>query len=156
MRRVFLAIAISILVVSSSAVAWDSNTRPDFSGQWELVKEKSDFGKMPQPVNMTLISEKRDGYLHSVQTIQTPQGDQVSESDWYPDGKRHNYDKPVPGYSVTHWDGNTLVSEQRSNDGQYHQTVKLSMGANGKEATETVDQRTPNGESHMRLVWRRR
>jgi hypothetical protein len=156
MTRVFLAIVVSVLVLAPSAVARDDNARPDFSGKWELVKQKSDFGKMPPPVNMTLVSEKRDGYLHSVQTIQTSQGDQVSESDWYPDGKRHTYDKPVPGYSVTHWDGNTLVSEQRSNDGQYHQTVKLSMAANGREATEIVDQRTPNGESHMRLMWRRR
>jgi hypothetical protein len=156
MTRVFLAVLVSAFVLSPTVVAQDDNARPDFSGQWELVKEKSDFGKMPPPVHMTLVSEKKDGYLHSVLTTQTPEGDQVSESDWYPDGKRHGYTKPVPGYSVTHWDGNTLVSEQSSNDGQYHQTVKLSMAANGQEATETVEQRTPNGKSRMRLVWRRK
>jgi hypothetical protein len=156
MKRVFLAIPLAALVLSIPVKARDNSSRPDFSGQWELVKNKSDFGKMPQPVHMTLVSEKKDGYLHSVQTTQTPQGDQVVESDWYPDGKRHSYDKPVAGYSVTHWDGDTLVSEQRSNDGQYRQTVKLSMEANGQQAVETVEKHTPNGESHMRLVWHRR
>lgn len=155
MKRALFAVSLALLVLSSPAIARDEGSHPDFSGQWELVKGKSDFGKMPQPVNMTLVSEKKDGYLHSVQTTQTAQGDQVSESDWYPDGRRHNYTKPVPGYSVTHWDGDTLVSDQRSNDGQYRQSVKLSMSANGHEAVETVEQHTPNGQSKMRLVWRR-
>jgi hypothetical protein len=156
MKRVLLVVPLAALALFAAAVPQDNKSHPDFSGQWEVVKEKSDFGKMPPPVNMTLVSEKRDGYVHSVQTTQTAQGDQVTESDWYPDGQRHTYEKPVPGYSVTHWDGNTLVSEQRSNDGQYRQTVKLSMQANGQEAVETITSHTPNGDSRMRLVWRRR
>lgn len=154
MRQAFYAIPLLVFAVLFPAHG-QNKPRPDFSGQWELVKEKSDFGKMSPPVNMTLVSEKKDGYLHSVQTTQTPQGDQVSESDWYPDDKRHTVSKPVAGYSITHWSGDTLVSEQRSDDGQYRQTVKLSMQANGKEAVESIDAHTPTGDSHMRLVWRR-
>jgi hypothetical protein len=156
MKRIFCALTLPVLLFSSVAAARDDKPHPDFSGQWEIVKGKSDFGKMPAPVSMTLISEKRDGYLHSVQTTQTAQGDQVSESDWHPDGQRHTYEKPVPGYSITHWDGNTLVSERHSNDGQYRQTVKLSMEEHGQQAVETVNEHTPNGDNHMRLVWRRR
>jgi hypothetical protein len=155
MKRILFVVSLAALALLLPAAAQDTGSHPDFSGQWDLVKGKSDFGKMPPPVNMTLISEKKDGYLHSVLTTQTAQGDEVSESDWYPDGKRHTYSKPVPGYSVTHWEGDTLVNEQRSNDRQYRQTVKLSMEANGKEAVETITAHTPNGDNQMRLVWRR-
>ena len=146
---------IAFLLFSVPIIAEGNGSHPDFSGRWELVKGESDFGKMPPPVNMTLVSEKREGYLHSLQTTQTPQGDQVSENDWFPDGKRHTYEKPVPGYSITRWEGNTLLSERRSNDGHYRQTVKLSMESDGKKAVETVSEHTPNGDNRMRLVWQR-
>jgi hypothetical protein len=155
MRIALCAIPLLVFVLISPAHG-QKKPRPDFSGEWELVKEKSDFGKMSPPVNMKLLSEKKDGYLHSVQTTETPEGDKVLESEWYPDGKRHTISKPVPGYTLTHWDDDTLVSEQRSDDGHYRQTVRLSMQANGKEAVEIVDSHTPSGDNHMRLVWRRR
>jgi hypothetical protein len=155
MTGAFFAVSLCAVALALPLAAQRDDSHPDFSGKWELVKEKSDFGNMEHPVAMTLVSEKRDGYLHSVQTTQTPQGDSVSENDWYPDGKRHDYSTPVPGYSVTRWDGKSLVSESRSNDGSYRQTVRLTMQANGREAVETVTSHTPSGDNHMKLYWRR-
>jgi hypothetical protein len=137
------------------SAAEQSKSKPDFSGRWEIVKERSDFGKMPQPVKMTLTSDKRDGYLHSVQTIETPDGEHVEEGNWYPDGKRHTYGKPVPGYSITRWEGDTLVTERQSNDGHYKDIIKLNMEGNGQTVVETVESVTPNGKDRLRLVWRR-
>jgi hypothetical protein len=135
--------------------AQESKSKPDFSGRWEIVKERSDFGRMSPPVRMTLTAEKRNGSLHSVQTIETPDGEHVEEGNWYLDGKRHTYDKPVPGYLITRWDGNTLVTERQSNDGHYKDTIKLNMESDGQTAVETVDTLTPNGRDRLRLVWRR-
>jgi hypothetical protein len=104
---------------------------------------------------MTLTAEKRDGYLHSVQTIETSEGEHVEEGNWYLDGKRHDYHKPIPGFSVTRWDGNTLVTERQSNDGQYKDIIKLKMDSDGQTAVETVETLTPNGKDRLRLVWRR-
>ena len=146
---------LTLLGLARITVAKDNQSHPDFSGRWELVKEKSDFGKMEKPVDMTLVSEKREGYLHSVQTVQTPQGDQSSEGDWYLDGKRHKYDKPVPGYSITRWEGKTLVNERKSDDGQYSETTKLTMQSNGQEAVETVQTHNSTGDNRLKLVWRR-
>ncbi len=140
----------------AEATAANDQSHPDFSGHWELVKEKSNFGKAEKPVGMTLVSEKRDGYLHSVQTTQTPQGDQSTEGDWYLDGKRHKYNKPLPGYSITRWEGNTLVNERKSDDGQYAETIRLTMQSNGKEAVETVQTHNSTGDNKSKLVWHRR
>lgn len=153
MFRIWIA-ALASAVVFLTPV--NAANHPDFSGRWELNVSKSDFGNAEKPVRMTLVSENKDGYLHSVQTISTPQGDQSSERDWYPDGKQHSYAGPVPGSSVTKWDGNTLVSERTSQDGQYKETVRLKMSADGKTATETVNTKNPNGTNKARLVWERK
>jgi hypothetical protein len=105
---------------------------------------------------MTLVSEKRSGYLHSVVTTATPEGERQTESNWYLDGKRHDEQKPVPGYSITKWDGDTLVNERRSNDGHFRETTKLSLNSDGKEATEIVDTHTPSGDNHAKLIWKRK
>jgi hypothetical protein len=155
MKKIFATTLVAIAGLVFPALAWEGDLHPDFSGKWELVKEKSDFGKSSPPVAMTLVSESRDGYLHSVQTTQTPQGEKVSENDWYPDGSRHDYIKPVPGYSKTRWEGKSLISESESKDGTFRETVKLTMQPNGKEAIETVTVHNTAGDNHMRLFWRK-
>ena len=149
------AIPLLAIVLVLPAAGQESKSHPDFSGRWELVKEKSDFGNSSPPVRMTLVSEKRDSYLHSVQTTVTAEGEQVFESDWYPDGKQHKYDKPVPGYSTTRWEGQTLVSERKSDDGHYRASIQLTMLSNGREAIETLSYHTPEGDHRLRLFWRR-
>ena len=136
------------------SAAQEGKPKPDFSGKWEIVKDRSDFGRMPPPVAMTLTAEKREGYLRSVQTIQTSEGEQVQEGNWYPDGKRHDYEKPIPGYTVTRWEGDTLVTERQSNDGHYKDSIRLTMDRDG-QVIETLESLTPNGKDRLRLVWRR-
>jgi hypothetical protein len=154
-RQMFLARFTTLLIAVPLCIA-AQDRRPDFSGTWQLVKERSDFGRNPKPVDKTLISEKRDGYLHSVVTSQTPEGEQETESNWYLDGKPHHEDKPVPGYSITHWEGNTLVNERRSTDGHFRETTRLSLSSDGNEATEIVDSHTPSGDNHAKLIWKRK
>ena len=93
--------------------------------------------------------------MHSVQTTYTPQGTATAEADWYPDGEKHSYQRPTPGYSVTQWDDDALVSEHRSNDGQYYEKIRLTLSHDGKTATEEVDSKTPNGANHSKLIWRK-
>jgi hypothetical protein len=152
LRNFIAALASAVLLMMPVQGA----SHPDFSGRWELNVSKSDFGNAEKPVRMTLVSENKDGYLHSVQTVYTAQGDQTSERDWYPDGKQHPSPGAEPGSSVTRWDGNTLTSERTSKDAQYKETIRLSMSADGKTATETVTSKNPNGTNKARLVWERK
>lgn len=153
MFRIFVAALAGAVFFMTPAQAAN---HPDFSGRWELNVAKSDFGNAEKPVRMTLVSENKDGYLHSVQTVSTPQGDETSERDWYPDGKQHAYPGAVPGHSVTKWEGNTLVSERTSQDGQYKETIHLTASADGKTATETINSKNPNGTNKVRLIWERK
>jgi hypothetical protein len=142
--------ALVLLAGVACSVAAD---KPDFSGKWKLVVEKSNFGRTEKPVSMTLVSTVEGEKMHSVQTTETSQGPQITEFTWYTDGKRHLSDKPTPGYSVTKWEDNVLVTDRRSNDGSYRETIRMTMSADGKTATEEVQIKNPSGTNKEKLVW---
>ena len=93
--------------------------------------------------------------MHSTQTTYTGQESQTSEFTWYLDGKRHPTEKPAPGYSLTHWEDGTLVTERVSNDGAYKEVTHLSLSRDGKVATEIIETTTPNGSNKEKLIWRK-
>jgi hypothetical protein len=128
---------------------------PDLSGKWELVPSRSSFGNAPKPARMTVDSTVQNGVMHAVQNTYTEQGDHTAEFDWYLDGKRHNTDKPAPGYSVTHWEGKTLVNERQSNDGAYKETIRVTLSPDGNTATEEINTKNPTGTNHEKLIWRK-
>ena len=144
-----------LLVLWTAAVLAVAAGKPDFSGKWKLVLEKSNFGSAEKPVSMSLVSTIEGDKMRSVQTTETGQGPQVTEFTWYTDGKRHSSDKPVPGYSITKWDDNTLVSERRSNDGSYRETIRMTMSADGKTAVEEIDSKNPTETNKKKQVWQR-
>ncbi len=140
-----------------SAVSANAQKKPDFSGNWELNVEKSNFGKATKPTRMSLKQENRGDYLHATQTTSTADGGQTTtEGDWFLDGKQHPLEQFGPGASVTHWEGNTLVNERRSNDGNYRESTRISMSADGMTATEKLYVKNPNGENRSVLIWERK
>jgi hypothetical protein len=93
--------------------------------------------------------------MHAVQNTYTEQGEHTTQFDWYLDGKRHDTDKPAPGYSMTHWEGNTLVNERQSSDGAYKETIRVTLSADGNTATEDVISKNPTGSNREKLIWRK-
>jgi len=146
--RVVLGVLLSCLIVLGAS-------KPDFTGTWELDVRRSDFGKAAKPARMTIQSTMEGDMMRSVQTTYVQQDTQTVEYTWYVDGKQHATDKPVPGYSVTRWDDTTLISDRRSNDGEYRETIRMSLSSDGKTATETVETTTPSGSNKERLIWHR-
>ena len=104
---------------------------------------------------MTVDSTVQNGVMHAVQNTYTEQGEHTTEFDWYLDGKRHATDKPAPGYSITRWEGKTLVNERQSNDGAYKETIRVTLSADGNTATEDITTKNPTGTNHEKLVWRK-
>lgn len=144
------------LIILLAAIASAQTPKVEFSGKWKLDLEKSDFGSAPKPIQMTVVSAVQSGVMHGVQTTESEaEGTETTEYTWYLDGKRHPTDKPFPGYSITKWDDNTLVNERRSNDGAYRETIRVSLSADGKTATENIESKNPNGSNHEKLVWRK-
>jgi hypothetical protein len=146
--KVVLGLVLSYLPVAAAS-------KPDFTGTWELDIKRSDFGKAAKPARMTIQSTMEGEMMRSVQTTYVQQDTQTVEYTWYVDGKQHATDKPVPGYSITRWDDTTLVSDRQSNDGEYRETIRMSLSADGKIATETVQTVTPSGSNKERLIWHR-
>jgi hypothetical protein len=141
------------LVVGATVFA---ASKPDFTGKWELDVKRSDFGNLSKPARMTIESTMQGDAMHSVQTTYVEQESQSAEFTWYLDGKRHSSDKPVPGYSVTRWEDATLVSDRQSNDGAYKETIRMSLSADGKTVTETVETKNPSGTNKEKLIWHRK
>ena len=133
-----------------------AGTNPEeLTGHWELVPSQSNFGKLQKPSRMSVDSTVRNGVMHAVQNTYTEQGEHTTQFEWYLDGKRHQTDKPAPGYSVTYWDGNTLVNERQSNDSAYKETIRVTLSVDGNTATEEITTRNPTGTNHEKLIWRK-
>ena len=132
-----------------------TNPPDQLTGHWELVPSQSNFGRVPKPTRMTVDSSVRNGIMHAVQNTYTEQGEHTTQFDWYLDGKRHDTDKPAPGWSLTSWDGKTLVNERQSNDGAYKETIRVTLSSDGNTATEEVITKNPTGTNHEKLIWRK-
>ncbi len=73
MRSLLLA----LLTAGLSLAAPDSG-KPDFTGNWTLNVGKSNFGKSPKPQSMTLKAMHKGEVLHSIQTTDDGQGQEVA------------------------------------------------------------------------------
>jgi hypothetical protein len=122
--------------------------QPDFSGNWVLNLDKSNFGKSHKPDGMTLKVTRDGDNMHAVQTTNTPGGPTDVAGDWIVDGKQH--DK-----TTTKWEGNTLVSERAMDDGT-SQKIYLTLSSDGKTTTEKVITKGQDGSNTSTLVWERR
>ena len=122
-------------------------------GNWWWINRIS--GSIAKPARMTVESSVSGGAMHSVQTTYSAQENQSAEFTWYLDGRRHGTDKPVPGYSLSRWEDNTLVTERKSDDGAYQEVIHMSLSRDGKTATEVIETQNPSGKNKEKLVWRR-
>jgi hypothetical protein len=146
---------LSVFLIAFLPAVWSAN-KPDLSGHWDLNVAKSTFGKMPKPVGVSLeVTHNGEGY-HSIQkTVTIDHGMTATEGDWYLDGQLHT----IPAGNMTtvsKWDGSTLVSERKSTDGKYQETLKLTVSSDGKTATEHLTVKTPDGTNNSTLVWDRK
>jgi len=99
----------------------------------------------------------RDGEVaHAVQTTNTAGGPTEFASDWIIDGKEHDTTGNPPGKLTTKWEGNTLYSERKANDGTFVQRIWLSLSSDGKTAKEKVWTKGAEGTNIANLVWERR
>ena len=150
-RLILLTIAYAGMVFGAN-----SGGKPDFSGNWLLNLDKSHFGKSHKPDGMTLTVKRNGETMHAVQTTQTPGGPMDFAGDWILDGQQHDYSGPMQGKVVSRWEGNTLYSERKSNDGSFDQKIYLTLSSDGKTATEKVITKGTDGTNTATLIWERK
>lgn len=135
------------------ALAAPPDGKPDFSGYWELNLAKSKFGKMVKPTRMTLKVSREGDRSKAEQTSWNEQGESTNSGVWYLDGKDRPAEAAGQTMEKTRWDGNVLVNEKRSLDRTFVETIRMSLSADGKTATEEVHVKSPNGDNREVLVF---
>ena len=66
-----------------------AQTRPNFSGEWRMNPDRTDYGTLPKPEKITRKIEHADPNLSIVSTQSGPRGEITSELKLVIDGKEH-------------------------------------------------------------------
>lgn len=148
MKAVFVLAA-----VTSLAMAAD---KPNFSGNWKLDIEKSNFGPVPPPTSMTRkIDHTEPAVTVEQATSGGPQGDQNATLKYATDGKETTNN--FMGQDVKSkgaWDGGTLVLTTKADFGGTEVTLvdKWTLSDDGKVFTDVLHIVSPQGEFDITYI----
>lgn len=108
MRRI-----IALALVLAAAAAAQQKTRPNFSGTWELVASKSDFGKIPPPAKLTDVIEHKGPKIGVKSTVVLQGKEYSSEMNYTTDGALNvNFESGGTRIkSRSRWAAGVLVTE---------------------------------------------
>ncbi len=141
-----------LILVAGSCLA----ARPDFSGEWKLNLEKSNFAQSPPPEKWTRRVVHREPRFHLL-TLQTRNGvEQKSDVQLTTDGAETTME--LAGQHATgsiRWEGDALVLQTKrgSPRGDIHQKETWTMSADGKTLTCVGRIYGDFGEMEVRFVF---
>jgi len=143
MRR-FILLPVALLAALALVAPIGAQSKPNFSGEWTMVPEKSDFGQMPKPTTMTRTITHTDPALKIV-TTQTggAMGDITLTTAFTTDGKPQKNDvSGSPMTTVGKWDGDAIVLDstlsQQGNDISIRDRFVLSDSGKTLTLTRTL------------------
>lgn len=153
------------------AVASAQDTKPNFSGDWTLDREKSEMGE-PRPgggggggrgrgMGMGSFSITHDGDAVVVKRKVEFQGEERTfESRYTTDGKE-NVNEGFRGSSVkskTHWEGANLVTESvmETPNGTRETKEVRSLSPDGRTMTVEVTSKGGFGEGTRKMVYNKK
>jgi|HubBroStandDraft_4_1064222.scaffolds.fasta_scaffold148252_2 hypothetical protein len=149
------ALLSTLFVIAAAGMALAAD-KPDFSGEWKMDADKSQFpAGMPAPTAMTRKIDHKDPNL-SVNTSQSgPQGDMNMEAKYSTDGKETT--NSMMGNDVKSkaaWEGKTLVISSIANFGgtDIKLTNKWTLAEDGKTLTDVTGISAPQGDIEITLV----
>jgi len=146
-----LCLAAALPVVFAQA-----EEKPDFSGQWRMNAQKSDFGKFPMPSSITRTIVQKGPNL-SVDTVERgASGEQTAHAMYRTDGvDTTNHFNTGEGTSHAFWDGQTLVirTSMKTKSG-VEVVMEERWGLSSDKNTLTTDSHieTSKGGADLKLV----
>ncbi len=151
-RRVVTVVFVGLLLCSLTVVAAD---KPDFSGNWKLNVEKSDFGPMPKPEKADYTIVHKDPEMNVKSVAVGSMGEMTNEVKILTDGTE--FTNTVRGQEVkgtAKWDGKTLVVTQKLEIQGTAITFiqKWTLSDDGKSIVQEVNISTPQGELAQKAV----
>jgi hypothetical protein len=152
---------IAFVVVVALSAGLFAQAKPNFSGEWVMVPEKSDFGPVPAPATMTRTIAHQDPILKIV-TVQTggATGDRKIETTFSTDGKpQKNTIIDNPMTTTGKWADKTIVlTSTMSTKGEDGGVVdvriedRMSLSDDGNTLTLTRKIAAPDGEMTAKVV----
>lgn len=150
MRRSVLAVIACMGLMASAATG-----KPNFTGTWKLVADKSDFGPMPVPEKYEQAVNHADPDLRIKVTQVSGQGEVSQELTYNTEGKETtNSFRGAPMKSTAKWDGDNLTIESKIDFQGNEITIKdkWALDENGKVVVVTRNLNSPQGELEMKIV----
>jgi len=127
-----LILSVSAWMAVTPSLTQNSVARPDFTGTWTTIAEKSDTGNLPVPSVVLQIKHKEP----ALEITGTMNGKAINATSVEIGGKEVTVDSTCCGKGTTKywWDGQSLVSEFRWSDGVQKDVRTLSP--DGKTLTD--------------------
>jgi hypothetical protein len=150
-RRIFLTICTLALGLAAGAQA-----KTNFSGDWKLNVDKSDFGPMPPPTSMTSKIDHADPSMKVATSMSSPQGEMSYDAKYTTDGKENaNTMGPMEAKTTMTWDADDLTVTTKLDAGGTEIAIKgkWSLSADGKTLTQTAHVTSPQGEVDVKYVF---
>jgi len=159
MRSVVLSL-LAIAGAAALAAQLSAQSKPNFSGEWTLVPEKSSFGTMPTPATMTRTITHKDPAIKIV-TTQTggALGDTTIETNFTTDGKpQSNTVSGTPMSTVGVWDGATLTfhSVLSQPGGDITVDDRYELSDDGQTLTVTRKLGSADGGLEAKMVFKKK
>lgn len=151
MPRQWFLTAFTLLVAAAGAV----QAKPNFSGDWKLNADKSDFGPLPPPTSMAMKIDHADPDLKVTTSISGQQGDMTVDAKYNTEGKETtNQFGPMQSKSTANWEGDDLVVKTKidANGTEIAVNGKWTLSADGKTLTQTQHVNSPQGEMDLKYV----
>ncbi len=152
-----VALAVLAFLVSGGATVAPAD-KPDFSGEWKLNLEKSDFGPLQSPKSRVDKISHKDPELKINRTQVSPM-DQTNTSEWVCTTDDKECSNDIPGgitlKSTAKWDGETLVVVSKGTlpqQGDLTITDKWSLSKDGKTITIARLFSATMGEAEQTLI----
>jgi hypothetical protein len=129
--------------------------KPNFSGEWKMNADKSDFGQLPRPLAYQRNIEHKDPVIRMVARQSTQMGEQTVVSTMRSDGvQTTNPSRTGDTKTTGRWLGRDieLTTTKQVEGGEAVTRETWSLSADGKTLTSTTHLKTPRGELDVKMV----
>src|SRR5258708_10163780 len=150
MRSLLILLALLALPLLAA-----DGSKPDFTGDWKMNADQSDFGQLPRPLAYERRIDHKDPNIRMVARQSTQTGEQTVVASMRTDGvQTTNATRTGDTKTTGRWQGRDLeLTTTKQVDGGEAVTHEIwSLSCDGKTMTSTTHLKTPRGEFHVRMV----
>jgi hypothetical protein len=139
-RKLYLIATMALIALAASA-----QSKPNFSGNWELNVVKSDLAGAPI-TKLAVQVDHKDPVL-KYNAIATVNGEDVNETGTIDTSGAPTTDSRG-GQVKAHWDGSTLVVVTTDTDGNTLDTARMAVASDGKSMIRDYERTNDQQKRH--------